>query len=163
MARLDLVVCLSVDLIKLAIPSSLKYRDLVLRVVAAAAKLVGQKPGRPSRVDREFDDQVISAVGEAFNNAVLHSYRGRVAGDIEIEIETAAESIAVRLIDSGDAFDWTEVPEPNLDDLPESGLGVFIMRSFMDQVTYRAGDRNVLSMRKNYVQPTVTESASRPS
>ena len=53
-----------------------------------------------------------------------------------------------RLIDYGNSFDIQSVREPDLDAMPESGLGLFIIRSFMDAVAYTPGQPNVLSMTK---------------
>jgi serine/threonine-protein kinase RsbW len=137
-------------MIRLRVPGALKYRDLAVRAVAAACKLVGtvENGTGPMRLNREFDDQVVSAFSEAFNNAALHSYRGRSPGDVEIELDVGADSLTIRIIDYGNSFDIRDVPEPNLDELPESGLGIFIIKSFMDEVTYQAGAPNVLSMIK---------------
>jgi serine/threonine-protein kinase RsbW len=135
--------------IRLRVPGALKYRDLAVRAVAAACKLVGADHGAPiGGPRREFDDQVISAFGEAFNNAALHSYRGRPAGEVDIEIDIALDTITIRLLDFGNSFDPEAVPEPDLDTLPESGLGIFIIKSFMDEVSYQAGAPNVLQMIK---------------
>ncbi len=144
-------------LIRLQIPGSLEYRDLAVRVVAAACKLV---PGGDTGARAAFDDQVISAFGEAFNNAAIHSYRGRPIGAVEIEIEVAPDGITLRIADYGQSFDPTQVAEPDLDALPESGLGLFIMRSFMDSVLYTAGAPNVLSMTK-HLQAVGTEEGAR--
>ena len=40
---------------------------------------------------------------------------------------------------------------PDLESLPESGLGIFIIKSFMDQVVYRPGAPNLLEMTKRIV------------
>ncbi len=138
-------------MIRLKLPSSMLYRDLAMRMVTSACKLVqasrvDRRTGR-TRPDREFDDQVISAFGEAFNNAVLHSY-GPGGGDLEIEVELLADRMTIRLMEYGRTFDMAGVPEPDLDSLPESGLGLFIMRSCMDDVTYLPGKPNVLTMTK---------------
>ena len=133
-------------LIRLQVPGSLEFRDLAVRVVAAACKLV---PTGSDDVRAEFDNQVISAFGEAFNNAAIHSYRGRPLGTVEIEIEVEVSCITLRICDYGVSFDPTQVEEPDLDALPESGMGLFIMRSFMDSVFYKAGAPNVLSMTKH--------------
>jgi serine/threonine-protein kinase RsbW len=138
-------------MIRLRVPGALKYRDLAVRAVAAACKLVGSTDSHssgPIRTNRDFDDQVVSAFGEAFNNAALHSYRGRPDGHVEIEIDVGSESITLRILDYGAGFDIGDVPEPDLDSLPESGLGIFIIKSFMDEVSYTAGAPNVLSMTK---------------
>jgi serine/threonine-protein kinase RsbW len=134
------------NVIRLRVPGALKYRDLAVRAVAAACKLVGHRADGMSR--REFDDQVISAFGEAFNNAAIHCYSGRQPGDVEIEMDVGNESITIRMLDYGNSFDIDHVPEPDLDNLPESGMGIFIIKSFMDEVSYTAGAPNVLSMVK---------------
>jgi serine/threonine-protein kinase RsbW len=127
------------------------YRELAMRFVASACKLVAPRRRTHAtgveRPDDDFDDQVISAFGEAFNNAVLHSY-GPDGGEIEIEVEPMADRLVIRLKDHGRTFDIERVPEPDLDSLPESGLGLFIMRSCMDAVEYSPGRPNVLSMTK---------------
>jgi serine/threonine-protein kinase RsbW len=132
-------------MIRLRVPGALKYRDLAVRAVAAACKLVGPRETGPTR---PFDDQVVSAFGEAFNNAAEHSYRGRDLGDVEIEIDVAGEAVTIRLLDWGNSFALDDIPEPDLDALPESGLGLFIIKSFMDDVSYEPGSPNVLSMTK---------------
>lgn len=141
-------------MIRLKLPSLLEYRDLAMRMVTSACKLVRARRIDPvtgrSRPDLEFDDHVISAFGEAFNNIVLHSY-AKVQGDLEIEIEPSPDRLTIRLKDYGETFDLTKVPLPDLDSLPENGLGVYIMRACMDDVSYQAGRPNVLSMTKYLV------------
>lgn len=133
-------------MIKLQVPAELTYRDVALRVVSASCKVFA---GRSAAVEpREFQDQVVSAVGEAFNNTVLHAYRGRPEGRVTIEVELLHEAVEIRIIDEGVAFDLSAVPTPELDELPESGMGLFIMRAFMDDVSYRPGPPNVLRLRK---------------
>lgn len=133
-------------MIHLRVPGSLRYRDLAVRVVGAACKLAGS-PATPSHPG-EWDSQVVSAFGEAFNNAAIHAYRGAKPGEVVIEVEVAATHITIRLFDYGNSFDFEKVPSPDLEALPESGLGLFIIRSFMDEVTYQPGSPNVLSMTK---------------
>jgi serine/threonine-protein kinase RsbW len=129
--------------IRLRVPATLRYRDLAVRAVAAACKLVGD-----GRRDRGFDDQVVSAFGESFNNVTLHAYDGKLTGEVEIQIDVSTDGITVRLMDHGTAFDPSAVPDPDLDALPESGMGLYIMKQFMDEVSYQAGTPNVLLMHK---------------
>ena len=114
--------------------------------------------------------QVVSAVGEAFNNIVLHGYAARRAparqaperqvreqqvreqiGSIDLRIQTRRGHLRIELRDWGSGFDPTEVPPPSFDTLPESGLGLFIMRSFME-MAYRTGRPNLLTLSKRYVE-----------
>lgn len=110
--------------------------------------------------------QVVSAVGEAFNNIVLHGYAGRgeasrgeamrsevirKEGSIDLRIQTRRGHIRIELRDWGSGFDPTGVPPPAFDTLPESGLGLFIMQSFME-MAYRTGRPNLLTLSKRYVE-----------
>jgi serine/threonine-protein kinase RsbW len=135
-------------MIRLSVPSKLEYRDLAIRMVASACKLV------PHARD-DFSHGVISAFSEALNNVVLHGY-GSEQGEIGIEVELGHDHLTIRLTDYGRSFDPAAAPPPDLESLPESGLGVFIMRSFMDHVTYAAGVPNTLSMTKYLVTRETT-------
>ena len=124
---------------------TLDHRDVTLRAVSAACKLVTRRPQGPTW--NEFRMQVVSAVGEAFNNIVLHGYEGRDDGVIEIEIRTKRDRISIDMRDFGSSFDPTKVPTPDFASLPESGLGLFIIRAFMD-ISYTPGRPNVLTLTK---------------
>src|SRR5450432_975552 len=132
-------------LIRIQMLGILDHRDVALRAVSAACKLVTRKPQGPAWND--FRMQVVSAVGEAFNNIVLHGYEGRGDGVIEMEIRTRPERISIEMRDYGSSFDPTTVLPPDFDSLPESGLGLFIIRSFM-QLSYTPGSPNVLTLTK---------------
>jgi serine/threonine-protein kinase RsbW len=140
------VVCLVKTLIRMQMLGLLEHRDVALRAVSAACKLVSRRPHRPGLND--FRMHVVSAVGEAFNNIVLHSYAGRDDGVIEMEIRTDPDLITVELRDYGESFDLDAVATPNLDLLPESGLGIFIIKAFMS-IRYRPGRHNVLTLSKS--------------
>jgi serine/threonine-protein kinase RsbW len=110
--------------------------------------------------------QVLSAFNEAFNNLALHA--GKVPGraeaeepvaadrgtaEIQISLEVGARSLVLELRDQGEPFEMHGLSPPNLAELPESGLGLFIMQSFMTVVEYmpRAeGQTNILRMVRNY-------------
>ena len=123
----------------------LEHRDVVLRAVSAACKLV--KGPHHGRDWHDFQAQVVSAVSEAFNNLVLHGYKGRRDGRVDILIRPGQGEIAIELRDWGKGFDPKGVPVPELEALPESGLGLFIMQSFMG-MTYRRGRPNLLTLSK---------------
>ena len=140
-------------MIHLRVPGTLRYRDLAVRVVGAACKLVGTPDESTGPIrNTAWDNEVVSAFGEAFNNAAIHSYDGRKPGDVVIEVDAGITAITIRLIDYGKSFSLDDVPVPDLEALPESGLGLYIIRSFMDEVKYVPGSPNVLSMTK-YVDP----------
>lgn len=109
---------------------------------------LGGAGGDEALTAEEFEAQTLSAFGEAFNNIAIHGYRGGTPGDVDIEIETDEEGIVIRLMDTGSSFDPNCVAVPDMADLPESGMGLFIINSFMDEVDYRPGRPNVLRLAK---------------
>ncbi len=131
----------------------------MLRVVSSSCKLVcsahqGTQEASHEDHDDEFTTQVVSAVSEVFNNIAIHGYKNRTVGNVDLEIEVDEDHITLRLSDTGRSFDLSAVPAPKLEELPESQMGLFIVRSFMDEVSYApangAGTSNVLTLRKRY-------------
>jgi serine/threonine-protein kinase RsbW len=145
------------DMIRLSVPGTLRFRDVVLRVAASTCRLMRASAAdrqEPSREPHEFDDKVVSALGEAFNNVAIHAYRDQPAGTVELEFEIRKDAITIRLLDTGRGFVPSAEAAPDLAALPESHMGLYIMRSFMDEVSYRRGDPpgtpNVLTLVKRY-------------
>lgn len=135
--------------IRLSMLGRVQHRDIVLRAVSAACKLVRERPGQLEGDTEwsEFRMHVVTAVSEAFNNIVLHGYAGRDDGIIEMNIRPRRNYISVELRDFGGSFDPARVPEPDFARLPESGFGLFIIKELMD-VRYRPGRPNVLTLSK---------------
>ena len=121
---------------------------MALRTVSAACKLVTPNARTRGSHNIEFTDQVVSAVGEAYNNIVLHGYAGREPDSIHLQLEIYPGWMRVTIKDMGTSYDPFQAPSPDLDALPESGLGIFIMRSFVDEVSYTAGPPNILTLVK---------------
>ncbi|HEX6272189.1 MAG TPA: ATP-binding protein [Polyangiaceae bacterium] len=152
-----------IDIVRLSVPGTLQYRDLVLRAVSSFCRLVrAQSKQEASRAQAdEFDDKIVSAVGEAFNNVAIHGYRGRAPGKVELELEVLPNGMSVRLIDTGAVFDPTGAPATAPSSLPESNMGLFIIRSCVDTVSYRGGSPpdvpNVLTLTKHYAPPDLAK------
>jgi serine/threonine-protein kinase RsbW len=102
--------------------------------------------------DDEFEAHVVSACGEAFNNIAVHGYRGMPPAEVVLEVVTGPEVITVRMLDYGRVFDPVKAPLGPLEALPESKMGLVILRAFMDDISYVAGHPpevpNVLTMSK---------------
>ena len=131
-------------MILLRVPGTLEYRKLALRAASEACRIAQHDEWEGTTLEV----QAVSALGEAFNNVVLHSYAGRPAGEVVVEINWTRNEIVMQITDDGLSFDPEQVELPDLDALPEGGMGLFIIRSFMDEVDYQAGPPNVLRMVK---------------
>ncbi len=119
------------DQIQLSVPCNLHYRDAVGALIEHICRnLKGKKE------NTEMVFQIISAFNEAFNNTVLHAQANKKP--LEIWIEVTQSELVIEIKDEGSDinFNIDEVESPDLEALPESGLGIYIIQSFMDQVEY---------------------------
>jgi serine/threonine-protein kinase RsbW len=130
-----------VDKLSVVVPCDMRFRD----PVGALLQLLCQPLGADGET---LGYQVVSAFNEAFNNLSQYAYPDR-AGDVEIQVELRSDRLIIELHDDGERFDFDEVEAPDLGEMPESGLGIFIMRSFMSKVCYQpGGEKNVLRMER---------------
>jgi serine/threonine-protein kinase RsbW len=94
------------------------------------------------------------AVDEAATNIIEHGYRETGQGDVEITCEPEPDGLRVILHDHAPAFDPEDIPVPvtdvPLEELKPRGLGIYLMRKMMDEVSYafNAEEGNTLTMFK---------------
>jgi serine/threonine-protein kinase RsbW len=97
---------------------------------------------------------VETAVEEACTNIIEHAYGGEGRGDIECSCQADDAGLVVRLRDTGKPFNPDSVREPDihapLKKRKDHGLGIFIMRKWMDDVQFEftPGKGNILVMTK---------------
>jgi hypothetical protein len=148
--------------IRLTVPGTLEHRDIAVRVVAETCRLVTAGPavranGEPTDLGYDlrhpFDAAFVSAFAEIFNNIALHAYGGKGGGTVEIVLEASATGLVLDAVDHGATFDIDAVPAPELDKLPESGMGIHIARTMLDEVEYQAGPPNKWHLAKRFEQP----------
>ena len=131
----------TVTKVSFRVGARLANRSLAIGLVETIALQV-------DKTDRDFANAITTAFGEAFNNVVIHSDKNRNDGVLDVEAELGSDFVTLKLIDHGATADLSNVPTPDLDGLPEGGLGIFMMQSLMDEVVYRGGSPNVLSLTK---------------
>jgi serine/threonine-protein kinase RsbW len=95
-----------------------------------------------SRIAAEagFDEdevmQISMAVREAAVNAVLHGNAYDPGKKVKLDFERTGADLVITIRDQGKGLDLTKIPDPlapeNL--LKTSGRGIFLIRSFMDEV-----------------------------
>ena len=97
--------------------------------------------------------EVQTAVDEACTNIIKHAYSAE-GGVITVTCEMGDSDFIVTIRDKGKPFDPSSVPPPDLDgDLDKrkiGGLGIYLMRKLMDDVSYHFDvvKGNKLVMRK---------------
>ncbi|MHC4080889.1 MAG: ATP-binding protein [Planctomycetota bacterium] len=89
-----------------------------------------------------FDDHarfaILTALGEALSNAVLHGNLNDPAKALTVEYSADASTVAIVVEDEGAGFDPAAVPDPTRPenvDIP-SGRGIMLMRAYMTEVEY---------------------------
>lgn len=94
------------------------------------------------------------ALEEAVSNIIMYAYPQEEAHDIILKASATESQLIFLLTDNGLSFDPTSAPEVNLDIPAEErqigGLGIFLIRRIMNEVTYQRLDgENHLTMKKN--------------
>jgi serine/threonine-protein kinase RsbW len=144
------------SVIRLIAPCDLRHRALAVRLVAEACRLArgdiarGDDQSPTYDLRDPFDAELVSAFGEIYNNIVLHAYGRRDGETVEIAIQVGVGTLTVEIRDTGVAFDMSTVPEPDLDSLPEGGMGLHIARAMLDEVAYEPGPPNLWRLTKRY-------------
>ncbi len=89
--------------------------------------------------DEDTRSGITMAVREGMINAVLHGNAYDPAKRVNLTFEQRGRELIVTIADEGKGFVPEEIPDPlapeNL--LKESGRGIFLMRTFMDEVRFR--------------------------
>jgi len=80
------------------------------------------------------------AVREAVTNAVVHGNQEDETKRVEIIFNCLEHALEIEVKDQGKGFDPTSVPDPTDAEniLKTSGRGIFLMRSFVDDVHWSA-------------------------
>ena len=92
----------------------------------------------------KFDDDSAHWVGmsvrEAVTNAIQHGNKLNPGKKVEVCYGMTPECLTVSVRDQGSGFQADKIPDPLESDnlLKPSGRGIFYMRSFMDEVDFRA-------------------------
>ncbi len=83
-------------------------------------------------------NDIKTAVSEAVTNCIVHAYRGRSDGQIEMRVCLENGGVAILIRDEGCGIaDVEQAMQPFYTSMPEqerSGMGFMLMRTFMDDV-----------------------------
>lgn len=108
--------------------------DSVAEIEAAAEKLAAD-----AGMDEDARFGFTMAVREAAVNAVLHGNEYDPAKKVMASFENNGKSLVITISDQGPGLDPEKIPDPlapeNL--LRGTGRGIFLIRSFMDEVHFR--------------------------
>jgi serine/threonine-protein kinase RsbW len=120
-----------------------------LRLLAMARSFV-ESACLAAGFDEDAAHSIVLAADEAVNNVIRHAHHDRPDAVVQIQCFVRPDGIEIRLIDQGEPFDVNAVPHLDPGELRVGGLGVFLMRSLMDELSSepRDGGGNTLRMVK---------------
>lgn len=117
-------------------------RDFVTRIAAQAG------------LNEAEVGQLELAVDEACANVIEHAYGDDKTKQVMIRAVFDEDALRIHVIDTGQGFDPTQIPQQDLKDLiakrKTGGLGMRLIKTLMDEVTYEIepGRKNELRMVK---------------
>lgn len=130
----------------LKIPSQTDNLELIRNFINGVAKKVG--------FDSEESNKIELAVDEACTNVIEHAYQHDESKDIDIAIKIDYHKITIVVTDRGKSFNMKEVELPDMEsylaELRVGGLGIYLMKTLMDEVDYHSkpGVKNEVRMVK---------------
>ena len=115
-----------------------RFLDSTLDSVDQAEELASGAAGRAG-FDEDDLLRIGMAVREAMVNAVAHGNRYNANKKVRFSLSHGPERFTIVIADEGEGFDFESLPDPlapeNL--MRTSGRGIFLIRSFMDDVQLR--------------------------
>lgn len=128
--------------VELRIPCRAEWVALARLAVAAFA----------SRLHFPIDDieDVKLAVAEACTNAIQHAQGSTM---IDLRCETTPEGLRVNVRDFGRGTALEKIASRDLNDARVGGLGVFLIRSLMDDVSYDVHSENGTNLTMSKKRP----------
>ena len=110
--------------------------------------------GEELGLDMELLMNLNLVMEEMVSNVIFYAYPEGTIADIELSAEYDGKTLTFMLSDQGKAFDPTQKEDPDIDLNPSErqigGLGIYIVKNIMNQVTYqRLEGKNLLTMTKD--------------
>lgn len=116
--------------IKMEITANPEYVSIIRLTTSGIANKVG------FCVDDIEDLKV--AISEACTNAIKHSSDDRFT----IIYSMIENGLTIEIIDNGKGYDKETVSKPDINNLKENGMGLFIIKALMDEVTVESQEGN---------------------
>ncbi|MCK9390863.1 MAG: ATP-binding protein [Syntrophales bacterium] len=121
------------DVIRLSLPSDLSYLSLAQMVIRETALKIGFTGDDLYQIDL--------AAEEAISNVMVHAFAGQERENFDLICERAPLGMKITIKEKGLPFDPGQIPDyhpaENIDQMSASGMGVFLMKEYMDEVYFR--------------------------
>jgi len=134
--------------IQLTIPRKVSY----LYLATTLSKQVCQQI-KECRDKKKFASDIELCVSEACTNAIKYARSVDKDDVISIYFQIYSNKIIIKVQDRGSGFNLDDLPDPDIERIPERGYGLYIIRSKVDKVQYSRTERgNFLTMIKYFME-----------
>ena len=104
-------------------------------------------------LDPELTMNINLALEEVVSNVILYAYPREMGEKITIMAQSDSHNLVFTITDKGKEFDPTQVEEADItlsaEDREIGGLGIYIVKNIMNEVTYQRLDgKNILTLKK---------------
>lgn len=128
------------EILKMEIAANPEYVSIIRLTVSGIANKLG------FNLD-DIEDMKV-AVSEACTNAIKHSLDSKVY----ITFSSVEKGLNISVEDKGKGYDINSIPAPDLAEPKESGLGLFIIQTLMDEVAVESvGEKGTIIKMTKYL------------
>jgi anti-sigma regulatory factor (Ser/Thr protein kinase)/GNAT superfamily N-acetyltransferase len=121
------------DVLRLSLPPDLSYLHLAQMVIREAAQQIGFTGDDLYQIDLASE--------EAISNVMVHAFADQERENFELICERAPLGMKITIKEKGLPFDPRQIPDycpsVDIDKMSASGMGVFLMKKFMNEVYFR--------------------------
>lgn len=98
-----------------------------------------------NKIDDEIFGNILVAVTEAVNNAIIHGNKMDKSKSVRLVIRKRRNVVTCNIKDEGKGFDYNNLPDPTAPENIEclGGRGVFLMKHLADLVVFSSDGSNV--------------------
>ena len=132
--------------VRLTFPRKVSYLHFATSISKQICQLI-----KECHEDKEFASDVELCVSEACTNAIKYGTCTEREDVISLYFQIHADKLIIKVQDKGSGFNLNNLPDPDIESLPDRGYGLYIIRSKMDDVQYSQTEQgNFLTMMKYF-------------
>ena len=121
------------NVLRLSLPPDISYLHLALMVIRDTAQQIGFTGDDLYQIDLASE--------EAISNVMVHAYADQERENFQLICERAPLGMKITIKEKGLPFDPGQIPDyclsDDIDKMSASGMGVFLMKKYMNEVYYR--------------------------
>jgi serine/threonine-protein kinase RsbW len=89
-------------------------------------------------LNEDYYGNILIAVTEAVNNAIIHGNKSQAAKTVKVNAEKINGHVVFSVLDEGEGFDFDNLPDPTAPENIEKpdGRGIFLMKNLSDEVSF---------------------------